>query len=196
MYSFVHPTKSGGTAVEKYFLNHYSNYITGTGHNNVCKNNNPIIIVRDVKSRFFSMYKYWKNGAIDTQYKRSDDFKQKYKDYSILDFIHLLKHEKQTLFYDFTWHQHFEPTSSWINCDYDKIIVIQYSDDLNDKIQTLIDSLDIPNKHIPLLKDNVSVDTEIEDSEEVDNFLNDYFKKDFELINTIQTKPELFKIVI
>jgi hypothetical protein len=196
MYTFIHPTKSGGTAVEIYFSKHYSNYIIGCGHNNICNNNNPIIIVRDVKSRFLSMYKYWKNGAIDTQYKRNDEFKQKYKNFSILDFINLLKNDKEQLFFNFTWKQHFEPTSEWIKCDYKKIIIIKYNDDLNDKIQNLIDILGIPNKNIPLLKKNISVNTEIEDCEEIDNFINEYFKKDIELINTINTNPELFKIVI
>lgn len=51
-YRFIHPTKSGGTAVEKYFKKYYSNNICGEGHDNTCKNNNnPIIIVRDVKKK-------------------------------------------------------------------------------------------------------------------------------------------------
>ena len=29
MYTFIHPTKSGGTAVEEYFNKYYSEYITG-----------------------------------------------------------------------------------------------------------------------------------------------------------------------
>lgn len=49
-YTFIHPTKSGGTTLQKYFEMYYKNYITGIGHENKCtNNNNPIIVVRDVK---------------------------------------------------------------------------------------------------------------------------------------------------
>ena len=91
-YTFIHPTKSGGTAVERYFKQHYSSTICGSGHGNICKNNNnPIIIIRDVKTRFYSMYKYWKNGAVDTKYKRNKEWGCKYTDTTVLDFINMLK---------------------------------------------------------------------------------------------------------
>ena len=72
MYTFIHPTKSGGTACENFFYEYYREYIVGLGHDYNCNNNNnPIIIVRDIKSRFFSMFTYWKCGALDTKYKRN-----------------------------------------------------------------------------------------------------------------------------
>lgn len=47
-YTFIHATKTGGTALEKFFGKHYSNYITGSGHRNKCKSSdNPIIIIRN-----------------------------------------------------------------------------------------------------------------------------------------------------
>mgnify|MGYP003324110587 FL=1 len=38
-FTFIHPTKSGGTSLERFFNENYSDYITGTGHENICENN-------------------------------------------------------------------------------------------------------------------------------------------------------------
>lgn len=202
-YTFIHPTKCGGTSVEKYFSKHYSDYISGCGHLNKCKNNNnPIIIVRDVKSRFLSMFKYWKNGAIDTPYKRTNEFKEKFKSISILDFIYLLKNNKTQLYDRFIREHHFDNTSAWIgNVNFKNIIIIQYDNDLNDKIQSLINYIGIPNKNIYLSKNNVSVDISDEDKLLIDNeyvnkFIEEYFKDDIKLLNTIQNNPHEFKFVI
>ncbi len=52
-YTLIHPTKSGGTSIENFFYLHYRSSFRGMGHASICKNNNnPIIVVRDVKSRF------------------------------------------------------------------------------------------------------------------------------------------------
>lgn len=197
-YTFIHPTKSGGTAVERYFENYYSDFIIGKYHNEICTNtNNPIIIVRDVKDRFFSMFKYWKNGS--SLYKRDKSFKDKHKNTSIFDFIELLKKKEKELYHDFTWEQHFNNTSDWIgNTDYKNIIIIKYEDDLNEKINTLIDYLCIPNKHILLYKINISFneDKEILNNNYVNEFIKDYFKEDIKLLNIININPELFKCVI
>ena len=200
-YYFIHPTKSGGTAVERYFETHYSQYIEGKGHKPKCNNNRTsIVIVRDVKSRFLSMYKYWKNGSKDSQYKRNNDFKEKHKDVSIQDFINILKTDKTKLFQGFTWNDHFENTTYWIgNTNYENIIIVKYENDLNAKINQLIDKLGIPNKHIELPKVNVSDDnsfTEPTDDPTIDNFISEYFKKDIEFINDINHSPHLFKFVI
>ena len=102
-------------------------------------NNNSIIIVRDAKSRFLSIYKYWKNGAIDTHYKPSSYYKEKNKDITILDFINIWKTNKEYLLTDFTWDQHFHNITEWIgNTEYKNIIIIKYEKDLNNKIQKKI----------------------------------------------------------
>jgi hypothetical protein len=201
IYTFIHPTKSGGTAIENYFEKYYSNYIIGIGHSNKCTNdNNPIIVVRDVKSRFLSMYKYWKNGSIDTNFKCNNEWKEKSNNISILEFINILKNNKTQLYNDFIWHQHFDNTTTWIeNTEYKNIIIIKYDKNLNDKIQKLINLLDIPNKNIQLPIENVSIPIDNEDElnhEEVNNFIAEYFKDDIQLLNTIENNPELFKLVI
>ena len=94
MYTFIHPTKSGGTSIADYFKIHYSKYILGNNHDNKCTDtNNPIIVVRDVESRFLSMYKYCKHGS--EKLKRVNKKNKKME--SLLDFVHMLKTNKQKL---------------------------------------------------------------------------------------------------
>ena len=203
-YTFIHPTKSGGTAIEKYFIKNYSEYIEGRGHDNVCSNtNNPIIVVRSVESRFLSMYKYWKYGAVDTRYKRDNNFKTKYKNTNIIKFINFLKNKDHYhLHKGFTWANHFEPTSNWIkDTDYSNIIIIKYEKNLNNKIQKLINSLKIPNKNInlPIINETAAwhyIEEDIFKDEYINNFVHDYFKDDYKLIDIINSKPELFRSVI
>lgn len=203
IYTFIHPTKSGGTSVEDYFKINYNEYIKGRDHYNICqKDNNPIIIVRDVESRFLSMYKYWKNGSSDLpQFKRDKQWIEKYKDTTINDFIDMLKNkDKQNLYHVFTWSHHFEPTTKWINTNYEDIIVIKYEKNLNNKIQKLINALNIPNKNVELSIVNKSVGIQNEENilndKYVIDFIQEYFKEDIKLINTIEKYPELFKLVI
>ena len=195
-YTFIHPTKSGGTSVADYFEKHYKDYIKGNNHTNKCNNNNnPIIIVRDVKSRFLSMYKYWKNGSELYRDKKKDT-----SNVSMLQFIELLKSNKKQLFNSYMWDVHYDNTEKWINnTDYKNIIIIKYDKDLNEKIQKLINILRIPNKNIPLIKKNIS--KPINNESELNNpivikFIEEYFQKDIELINKIENNPELFKLVI
>ena len=198
-YTFIHPTKTGGTPCEEYFSNHYSNYITGQFHYNLCNNsNNPIIIIRDPIDRFKSMYKYWKNGSIDTKYKRSNTFKNKYKDHDIKKFISLIKNNSiNDLHQDFTWDQHFHPQIRWINnTDYSNIIVIKYEKNLNKKINQLIDYLKIPNKNIELPIKNISINLDISLDNDDINFIKTRFEKDYELIEKINQSSELFKKII
>ena len=203
-YTFIHPTKSGGTALETFFSENYSDYITGTGHENICENNNnPIIIVRDVKERFISMYKYWKNGSTDC-FKRDNLWKEKFKNTTITEFINMIKNNDKNLYHDFTWQQHFDLTTNWLGCaNYENIIIIKYEKNLNSKIQKLLNLLKIPNKNIqvPVINKSCQIDLEYQFlfddyNKFIDNFLEDYFKKDLKLINTIENNPELFKLVI
>ena len=202
-YTFIHPTKSGGTAVERYFRQYYNDYIVGIGHATTCSNtNNPIIIVRDAKSRFLSMYKYWKNGSVDNIFgKRDESWNKKYKKATIIDFIHMLKNNKSLLYHTFTHKEHYFNTTHWIgNTDYKNIIIIKYDTDLNNKIQRLLNILNIPNKNIVLsiINKSNSIDNKAckASNKCIDEFIQEYFKDDIKLINTIEKKPELFKIVL
>lgn len=201
-YTFIHPTKSGGTAVAGYFKEHYSDYIQGQWHDNKCTNkNNPIIIVRNIKDRFLSMYKYWKGGS--EMYKRDTEWKTTYENTTILDFIAMLKRNDKQLCTQFTDPIHFKNTCHWIRTNWKNIIIIKYEKNMNNKIQTLINKLNIPNKNIPLPIVNNSVlnidDEKILTSSEVeylDKFITEYFKTDLALMHVIENNPELFKMVI
>ena len=204
-YTFIHPTKCGGTSCDIFFKKYYSEYIIGGDHSILCSNNNnPIIIVRDVKTRFLSMFKYWKSGSLDTHFKRDDKFINENKEITILDFIVMLKNKDYNrLHIGFTWSSHFTSTSHWINnTNYKNIIILKYNDNLNDNIQKLINTLNIPNKNVILPITNVSkiIDEDIriykENKEYIDNFINEYFADDIELINIINNNPEKFKFVI
>jgi len=205
MYSFIHPTKSGGTVCIMYVYTYYKQYFLPCSHKALCTNtNNPIIIVRDVLSRFFSMFKYWKYGG-DYTFRRSKEFIEMNKDVTIIDFITLLKEKAvDKLYQDFTWEDHFRSTSYWINnTDYKNIIIIKYDSDLNFKIQSLLDKLSIPNRAIKQLPhvntsllQNEDLSFFLDNMEYVNSFVNVYFQDDVKLISTIDNHPELFKLVI
>lgn len=201
MYTFIHPTKCGGTAIEVFLKKVYpGKFVTG-GHGIRCTNtNNPIIVVRDVRSRFMSMFKYWKRGS--NQFKRTDDFLQRYAKVTILDFVEILKEQNTALHHGFTGRGHFMPTVEWMrNVNYKNIIVVKYKNDLNESIQRLVNCLGIENKGVPLTRMNVSVDMNEEDKvlvahPVVSEFINSYFKEDIELMRRIDECPHDFKCVL
>jgi len=200
-YTFIHPTKTGGTACETFFKEHYSEFIKGTGHDNKCmNNNNPIIIIRHPIDRFISMYKYWKYGSLDIEkYKRNGGFLQNYYNYTIKDFIRLIKNKQHDdLHQSFTWKQHFEPITNWINnVDYANIIIILYTKNLNEKINKLLDTLKIKTKPVELPIINISNNKEniqLDDNDIL--FIKSYFADDFKLYDNVKNRPELFKLVI
>mgnify|MGYP001308426583 CR=1 FL=1 len=98
-YTFIHPTKTGGSALEFYFKKNYSNKIYNNGHSLKCNSSaNPIIIIRDPIDRIISMYKYWKNGADERTIegprhhaRRDDEFKKMVKDIDFEKFINLIE---------------------------------------------------------------------------------------------------------
>ena len=199
-FSFIHPTKCGGTAFENFLLEHYSKYfILMTHHKLTCNNyNNPIIIIRDPIERFISLFKYWKYGS--ELFIRDKIFLEKYKNITIKDFISFIKENKtNTLFYSFTWNKHFQKMTHWINnTHYKNIIIIKYKNDMNDTIQQMLRLFKIPNLvnkkvekcNITKNKENVILD------EEDIHFIKEYFKEDFDLINLINTQPKLFRSVL
>lgn len=202
-FTFVNPPKTGGNACEKYFDKYYKEHIKTVGHFNNCKNdNNPIVVIRDITDRFISIYKYWKYGAIDTIFKRNSRFLEKYKNYTIQDFIALLQNDCiDDLYQTFTFDDHFKQQIDWIrDVDYSNLIVIIYEPDLTNKLEQLTSLLGIRNQSAKLDRINVTkdsdTDSEVHLTEDDHAFIKKYYADDFALIETIRQCPELFKMVI
>jgi hypothetical protein len=205
-YTMIHVTKSGVSAIYPFLQKNYDDYFTNGGmHTIKCTNeNNPIIVVRDVHSRFLSMFKYWKNGS--HVFKRSKKFIEQNKNVTILDYIQFLKKNNTTKLNDeFTWDQHHANTADWLseNMSFKNLIVITYVPNLNDKIQKLLQNLNIPiqpNISVPIFNNSyinkADLDIYIKNKIYIDHFVLDYFKKDVEFINILNTQPELFKLII
>jgi len=192
-FTFIHPTKCGGTAVEEFFKEHYPNYFNIGRHFFKCKNNNnSIIIFRDPIDRFKSIYNYWKSGS------------EKYMDninkskYTIKHFIFFLKTNNKILYNYYMWDIHYKPITYWLNNTYPKnIIVLNYKNNLNETIQELLKLLNIPNKNINLPFVNVSKNKKkiILDDEDI-KFIKEYFKNDYDFQYLINNHKEIFRAVI
>ena len=198
-YTFIHPTKTGGTALECYFSKNYSNHISGLGHLNTCNScDNPIIIIRDPIERIISMYNYWKNGAISGQYQRNKAWIQRVKDIDFEKFINLIDRNDPLLFQTFTWDQHFASYSEWMTQkDWKKTIIILYDSNLNNRLNNLFKYLKISNKNIKL--DNVNVSKKTDDiilTETIKNKIKKIYEYDFYLWENILNNEELFLKII
>ena len=200
-YTFIHITKSGGSAVEIYFKKHYSKFIMGETHSYKAeKNNHPIVIVREPIERFISSYHYWKNGSYDRN-KRPQNFQAKYSNCSIKDYIHLIKHNIRTeLVNGFTWREHLYKQDDWLNpAFYANSIVIIYEPNLQNKIYQLLDYINVENKMISLPRYNI---TRCKEGENVilekDDLLwiREHFKEDFDLWDKLHFQQECFLKVI
>ena len=200
-FTVVHPTKCGGTSINSILRKYYSKYfivesrIKNDVHKTVCRdNNNPILLVRDPVDRFKSMYKYWKYGS-----EKFNDNNNKHKSYiqklSIKDYINLIKTKSSLLNRSYTWDRHYAPTTDWIKVsNYNKLIIIKYCKNLNIPFQKMINAFNIPNLNVSVPHSNVSNKKEeiVLDEEDL-QFVQEYFKKDYELIELINTKPRLFR---
>lgn len=197
-YTFVHPTKSGGTSIETFVRDHEINWIHLNGHGNLCqKNNNPIIIVRDPIERFLSMYFYWKNGS--PLFEHTATHRTRYKNISIKLFIRCLRDKmvRNVLYTKYIWEDHYRCQSYWIpeTC-YDNTIVVFLTNHLTDSMTQLFEYLDFhPPYEIQIPHVNASYKEPIQLDQTDIEFIHQYFKSDFELIEKIKHQPELFKKV-
>jgi hypothetical protein len=142
------------------------------------------------------MYNYWKTGG-DGPYKRNEEFLTKFNNYTIKDFINLLKSNSEDLHIGYTSKLHYLDYTHWINkVPLNKIIVIIYKSDIQKSVEQLFNSIKIPinGEKIPII--NVSVKNKI-DLDQVDiEYIKSRFCYDDELLETAKNNPEKFKLVI
>ena len=86
----------------------------------------------------------------------------------------------------------------WFNCDYSKIIVIKYCDDLQTSVYKLLSLLDIENKNIELGVVNKTRRTVInhEFNDETIEWFKEYFKEDLNIFSQIKENSHSFKALI
>ena len=199
-YTFIHPTKCGGTALELHFQKYYSSYIHGTGHNNIASSrNNPIIVIRDPIDRIISMYKYWKNGATDTKYKRDNQWLEKTADISISEFIDMIISKDRRLKTNFTWEAHYASYRKWLNPRiWKNTIVIVYKSNLNESMHKLLKLLNIKHKNetLPIKNKTKSLNENTKLTVNDMKRLKQYFEYDFELFDAILNQSDKFLYVI
>ena len=197
-YMFIHPTKTGGTAVELFFKENYFNHIIGRDHKNRCADSDhPIIIFRDPYDRFSSMFGYWKFGS--KRFKLSKKELNERSRFNINDFARFIKNDKTEMLYsEWLWELHFKPQSYWFNCDYSKIIVIQYCNDLQSSIYKLLSFLDIENKNIKLGVVNKTSKPvrNCKFNDETTEWFEEYFEEDLNIFSQIKENSHNFKALI
>ena len=100
----------------------------------------------------------------------------------------------------YMWRLHYFPQIYWIKPEFfENSIIVLYEEDLNNKIQNLLEYLHVENKGIHLEKSNITRKKEGEDvvlDEEDMIWLKEEFKQDYDLWNKAQSNPELFKTVL
>lgn len=208
IYTFIHIPKCGGTCVEKYFENYYSDRIQGTTHKWLCtKDNNPIVIVRNPVDRFISLYHYWKNGSHGRN-SRGSDFIEKYGNSTIKDFIEMYKRNivaiqnnwMHELVSGYMWRLHYFPQVHWMAPEFfENSIIIIYTENLNEKIHKLLEYIGVEDKKIHLEHTNITrkKDGELVELDEEDmKWLKEVFKDDFEMWDAVHHEPSRFKHVI
>ena len=197
-YLFIHPTKTGGTAVSIFFEKHYSKYIEGRYHIKKCADGeNPIIIFREPYDRFNSMFRYWKFGS--NRYTLSKEKMNERSQYDINDFAGFIKNNKtEKLYGKPLWYRHFKPQSHWYNCDYSKIIVILYCNDLQNCLNKLFSFINIESKNVKLgvINKTLREVTDYKFNDETTEWFLKYFEEDLNIFSQIKENSHNFRTLI
>jgi hypothetical protein len=206
-YDLIHTTKTGGTAFFACLLDNYSGYFSlqekdikpKKQHSFLCGDSeNPISIFRDPTDRFNSMFSYWKYGS--SKWIRSPLFLEETKNIGVNDFVSLVRNNRTDILHTYmTWDVHYAPQFRWFTGDHQNIIIINYQNDLQSSLVSLLDFLQIPDKGVQLKKVNASKKRRnyFEDlNQESLDWFHEYFKEDLEIQQKIKLTPEVFKKVI
>lgn len=204
-YQFIHPTKTGGTALAAIIRECYYPIIklSGNTHNSrTWDYPNPIMVVRNPYDRFISMFNYWNKGSVDrAQHKRPDGWVSEYDtiDTFISIFSKSEEEQEEILRSNYTWPEHFAEQSNWIRPeDYSRTIIIKYESDLEENFNKLISYLKITPRHSIIKFNNVSKKL-IKDpsfTQEQKDFIQTRYSNDFKLWDKMHSSPEEFRHVV
>jgi len=196
--SFIHPTKSGGTAIEKFLSEYYSDQIdVQVGHKRTSRDVDcSLIVVRNPYDRAWSMFQYWKYGS--DIFTRTPEFLAENEHVTFEWFLDRIQFNPERVYGDFLWDVHFFPTSHWLDSsDYHNTVAMEYYTDMNDSLQKLFRKNDIIDKGVVLRTVNPTSGKAGHQWTSNERLrVERIFASDFYLLNMMQNKPELFNQVI
>ena len=197
MYQFIHPTKSGGTALDRHLKAHYSKWIHGTGANHQEKAQNyenPIVVIRDPYKRAASMFRYWKFGT--KAHPRDAKFKARVASTTLEQYLVMVENRDPALRHGSTWGVHWKPTSHWITPDdYAKSIVVEYSSNLDSALAKLLEFIGV-RKKATLEHVNTSEDVPVLWTPKAKTLVRTLYAQDFELVKAMKETPSRFALVV
>jgi hypothetical protein len=193
MYQFVHVPKTGGLALQSFLIKHYRwdlELKCSVEHDVICTPwRDSIIIIREPVSRFMSMYRFWKNGS--DKMRPQNEHKETIKEY-----IELIKTNNDHLIDKYTKYVHYRGQYTWIPKNtWSQTIVLRYKSDMSQSANELLEYLGITPKCSLEYKNVSKGPQEVLDEDDI-KWIRDYYKKDFELWDSVNNHPELFKKVI
>jgi hypothetical protein len=205
-FGFVHPTKTGGSTIERHLFNNYSDYIVGEGHGNtaasvLASGKIPIIPIRHPYGRFHSMYTYWRNGASSGSFLRPENWKPVVKTAS--QFLLKWQNKNSELLAQmkvgFTWDIHFASYKEWFTKkEWDKAVVLIYHPSkLSGNFSLLLENLGISPvaRKLPVINPSAAKE-DLNLTKEANEILRKKFAYDFELWEDLKNHPHKFKKVI
>ena len=184
-YSFIHIPKTSGSSFSTFIRNYPEHFTVENHHVVATEKNNPVIIIREPYDRFCSMYYYWRDDNVDKH------------NTTIKEFINYIKKNDKILITGRTEEYHFFPQSYYLQPNvYKHAIVIRYDKNneiMNERVNEMIDYLEIPQKNIKLTEVNISQNKNeifLDENDKLD--IKEIYHDDFILWNVVNKSPFVF----
>lgn len=204
-FGFLHPSKTGGTMLERYCSKHYAHHISGTCHDNgswtvIDAGKTPFMLVRDPVDRVRSLYKYWKKGG-NSEYYRKDP--RNIPPHSIGKFVDLIRTEKwnelcnwymlKALYRQQTWwlkeeHWQYTHMGMYSKTELGKVVTDMF-------IKMGLMCKEEPPCDLPVVNQSKQIDESLDLTEEDLAWIKCRYRDDYKLLNAMMKTPEKFKSV-